>query len=171
MREAPRWESAPLRNLMWGCHAYASTEVGYSSGISVLTGASEIMDQASFSAFAALAGSAIGRLTSLTGSWLTQDVQLRAQQRTENMSRREELYKNLIDETSRLYGDAYEHDEARRGSGEGVHAEKARHAEERAASLVLSFDKILCRSSPFRSTRGGSSANVGRGILASSCLR
>jgi len=46
------------------------------------------------------------------------------------MSRREELYKNLINETSRLYGDAYEHDEARRGSGEGVHAEKARHAEE-----------------------------------------
>ena len=38
------------------------------------------MDPAYFSAFAALAGSTIGGLTSLATSWLTQHVQFRSQQ-------------------------------------------------------------------------------------------
>jgi hypothetical protein len=70
------------------------------------------MDPAYFSAFAALAGSTIGGLTSLTASWLTQHVQFRAQQRASNLSRREELYKNFIEEASRWYADAFTHDTA-----------------------------------------------------------
>ena len=70
------------------------------------------MDPAYFSAFAALAGSMIGALTSLTASWLTQHVQFRAQQRAHNVSRREQLYANFIDEAARLYTEAYEHDTA-----------------------------------------------------------
>jgi len=70
------------------------------------------MEPAYLSAFAALAGSTIGGLTSLTASWLTQHVQFRAQQRAHNVSRREQLYANFIEEAARLYTEAYEHDEA-----------------------------------------------------------
>jgi hypothetical protein len=70
------------------------------------------MDPAYLSAFAALAGSTIGGLTSLATSWLTQHVQFRAQQLVHGMTRREELYKDFIEEASQLYADAYEHDKA-----------------------------------------------------------
>jgi len=60
------------------------------------------MDAAYLSALAALAGSTIGGLTSLTASWLTQHVQFLAQQRAGSLSRREELYKDFIEEASRL---------------------------------------------------------------------
>jgi hypothetical protein len=70
------------------------------------------MDAAYFSAFAALAGSTIGGLTSLTTSWLTQHTQFRAQRHERDISRREDLYRDFIEEASKLYADAYEHDEA-----------------------------------------------------------
>ena len=68
------------------------------------------MDSAYFSAFAALAGSVIGGLTSLGTSWLTQRSQLGAQRWSRNLERRETLYKDFVDEASRLYADAFEHD-------------------------------------------------------------
>ena len=61
------------------------------------------MEPAYLSALAALAGSTIGGLTSLTASWLTQHVQFRTQLRTSNLTRREQLYEHFIDEASRLY--------------------------------------------------------------------
>ena len=69
-------------------------------------------EPAYFSAFAALAGSLIGGLTSLTASWLTQHVQFQAQQRASDLSRRQELYKAFIEEASRWYADAFVHDTA-----------------------------------------------------------
>ena len=69
------------------------------------------MDAAYFSAFAALAGSVIGGLTSLGTSWLTQRAQLGAQRFALNMERRETLYKDFISEASRLYVDAFEHEQ------------------------------------------------------------
>jgi hypothetical protein len=70
------------------------------------------MDAGYVSAVAALAGSIIGGVTSLTASWLTQHVQLRAQRLVEDLRRREELYKSFIEEASRLFADAYEHNRA-----------------------------------------------------------
>jgi len=70
------------------------------------------MEPAYLSALAALAGSTIGGLTSLTASWLTQHVQFRAQLRASDLNRREQLYEHFIEEASRLYADAYEHNEA-----------------------------------------------------------
>jgi len=69
------------------------------------------MDPAYLSAFAALAGSAIGGLTSVIASWLTQYAQVRAQQFTRDRTGREDLYKDFIEEASKLYADAYEHDQ------------------------------------------------------------
>jgi hypothetical protein len=70
------------------------------------------METAYISAFAALAGSVIGGLTSLAASWLTQRVQFSAQQLAHDIGRREELYRDFIDEASQCYADAWQHSEA-----------------------------------------------------------
>jgi hypothetical protein len=58
------------------------------------------------SALAALAGSTIGGLTTLAVTWVTQSNQLRASLRTRDQSTRNKLYKEFIEEASKLYGDA-----------------------------------------------------------------
>ena len=63
-------------------------------------------------ALAALAGSAIGGLTSLGSAWLTQHRQDRAQRLSRGKARRQKLYKQFIDEASKLYADALVHDKA-----------------------------------------------------------
>src|SRR5215469_1609617 len=70
------------------------------------------MDLAYVSALAALAGSAIGGATSLGASWLTQRTQVRAEEVAHDTARREDLYKDFIEEASKLYADALEHDKA-----------------------------------------------------------
>jgi hypothetical protein len=69
------------------------------------------MDAAYVSAVAALAGSAIGGFTSLVASWLTQHVQVNAQRVAHELNRREELYKDFMDEASTAFADALEHNE------------------------------------------------------------
>jgi hypothetical protein len=64
------------------------------------------MDAAYVSALAALAGSAIGGLTSFGTSWLNQQKQSQAEAISRDRQRRRDLYKAFIDEASRLYGDA-----------------------------------------------------------------
>ena len=68
------------------------------------------MDAAYVSAFAALGGALIGGLTSFATSWLTQQTQARAQQLAHKLTRREELYKDFIEETSKLYADSLIHE-------------------------------------------------------------
>ena len=63
-------------------------------------------------AFAALAGSAIGGLTSFASAWLTQHHQDRAKRLSGEKTRRQKLYKQFIDEASKLYADALVHDQA-----------------------------------------------------------
>jgi hypothetical protein len=63
-------------------------------------------------ALAALAGSAIGGLTSLGSAWLTQHRQDRATRLSKNKARRQKLYRQFIDEASKLYADALVHDQA-----------------------------------------------------------
>ena len=70
------------------------------------------MDTAYLSALAALAGSAVGGLTSLTASLLMQRAQFNAQQRTHYISRRGDLYKDFTEEASNTFADAIEHDVA-----------------------------------------------------------
>ena len=69
-----------------------------------------MMDPAYVSAFAALAGALIGGLTSFATSWLTQQTQAKAQQITHKLTRQEDLYKEFIEEASRLYADSLIHD-------------------------------------------------------------
>jgi hypothetical protein len=68
------------------------------------------MNSAYLSAFAALAGSLIGGLTTILATWLTYHAQSRAKREAEDISTRQELYKNFIEEASRLHADAFERD-------------------------------------------------------------
>jgi hypothetical protein len=58
------------------------------------------------SAFAALAGTAIGGLTSFATSWITQQAQVRAQRLANERHVRAELFGRFPDEAAKLYSDA-----------------------------------------------------------------
>jgi hypothetical protein len=64
------------------------------------------MDSAFISAFAALGGALIGGLTSFATSWLTQQTQVKTQQLAHKLATREQLYKDFIEEASKLYADS-----------------------------------------------------------------
>jgi hypothetical protein len=68
------------------------------------------VDAAYLSATAALAGSAVGGLTSFISSWFGQGAQLRAQLFLHDKGRRQELYREFVDEASRSYIDALTRD-------------------------------------------------------------
>jgi len=64
------------------------------------------MDPPYISAFAALAGAAIGGLTSFTTSWLTQRTQLRHAHREADRAELKTLYQDFITDASRLFVEA-----------------------------------------------------------------
>jgi hypothetical protein len=70
------------------------------------------MNSAYVPAFAALAGSAIGALTSLASAWFTQHHQDRVRRLSGEKTGRQKLYKQFINEASKLYADALVHNQA-----------------------------------------------------------
>jgi hypothetical protein len=108
------------------------------------------METAYLSMFAALAGSAIGGLTSLANVWLTQHVQARAQQRAYEQAKREELYGQFIDEASKLFVDALQHQTEDASALVGLYAlisrirlrsspQVSEHAEQMAQLIVETY--------------------------------
>jgi len=73
-------------------------------------------------AFAALAGSAIGGLTSLASAWVNQNRHDRAEQIERDKISRQELYKKFIDEASKLYAEALMRSEAEVGALVSIYA-------------------------------------------------
>jgi len=70
------------------------------------------MDASIISALAALTGAAVGGLTSGIANWLNHRSQVRAQWLLHEKSRRQILYRDFIEEASKCYIDALQHDEA-----------------------------------------------------------
>jgi hypothetical protein len=68
-----------------------------------------MIDPALLSAIAALMGSLIGGVATLTASWLTQRLQLRIQATVHEAAKRENLYAEFIIEASRRLADAWSH--------------------------------------------------------------
>jgi hypothetical protein len=64
------------------------------------------MEAAYISAFAALAGTAIGGLASFATSWVTQHAQARVQRIAAERDARAALFGRFLDEAARLYSDA-----------------------------------------------------------------
>ena len=69
------------------------------------------MEASTVSALAALLGAAIGGLTSVCASLLTLRTQMRAQWAAHDVDRRQDLYKEFIEEASKCYVHALQHDE------------------------------------------------------------
>jgi hypothetical protein len=70
------------------------------------------MNPVYLSALAALAGSAVGGMTSLAAAWLTQHRQDRTTRLSQDKARRQKLYKQFIDVAAKLYADALIHEQA-----------------------------------------------------------
>jgi hypothetical protein len=70
------------------------------------------MDASAISALAALTGTAVGGLTSVAANWLTNRTQIRAQWLQHEKKRRQILYRDFIEEASKCYIDALQHDQA-----------------------------------------------------------
>jgi|SRR5215467_11489052 len=94
------------------------------------------MDASVISAVAALVGATIGGLTSVLASWLSQRTQVRAQWLEQDVVRRQDLYKEFIEEASKCYVHALQHDEADIPTLVGLYAKISR-------MRVLSSTKAL----------------------------
>src|SRR5467141_5357458 len=94
------------------------------------------MDAGYTSAMAALAGAALGGLTSFANSWATLHAQMKAQRLASSKSRRRKLYKQFIDEASRTYVDALVHDKLEVSGLVGIYALISR-------MRVLSSQKVI----------------------------
>lgn len=70
------------------------------------------MNASVISALAALAGATIGGFTSVIASWLTRRYQARAQWLVQEKLRRQELYKEFIEEAAKCYTHALQYDKA-----------------------------------------------------------
>ena len=84
------------------------------------------METSITSALAALAGSAIGGLTSVAANWPNQRSMIRAQWVQHEKTRRQILYRDFIDEASKCYIDALQHNEADVSSLVGLYAKLSR---------------------------------------------
>jgi len=94
------------------------------------------------SAIAALAGAVIGGLTSVTMSWISQDMQQKAQAYAHNKGRREELYKEFIEEASKTYIAALQHTDTDVTSMVGLYATISRMRVLSSAPVIEHADKI-----------------------------
>jgi hypothetical protein len=94
-------------------------------------------------ALAALAGSAIGGLTSFASAWLTQHHQDRMNRLSREKTRRQKLYKQFIDEASRLYADALVHDQAEVSALVGVYALVSRMRVVSSSAVVEAAEAVV----------------------------
>ena len=101
------------------------------------------MDPPVITALAALAGAAIGGLTSVVASWLTQRAQSREQRLAHYQLRRQTLYKEFIELASQLYVHALQNDKADVSALMGLHAEISKMRVLSSARVVDSADQIV----------------------------
>ena len=94
------------------------------------------MDTAYISALAALAGTAIGGLTSFTTSWMTQHSQARTQRLASERERREVLFGRFLEEAAKLYADALQNKRDDMAAMIGIYALISRIRLTSSASVV-----------------------------------
>jgi hypothetical protein len=80
------------------------------------------MDSAYVPVLAAFGGSAVGGLTSLVATWVTQRRKDSVRRLAQEKTRKQKLYKQFIDEASKLYADALVHDKSEVSALVGMYA-------------------------------------------------
>ncbi len=101
------------------------------------------MDAGYVSAVAALAGSMLGGLTSIVTSWLSQHLQFRTRLHSDDLNKREELYRNFIEEASRTYADALEHNEPKVANLVALYALVSRMRFMSSPQIVDEADRVV----------------------------
>jgi hypothetical protein len=100
------------------------------------------MDAAYISAFAALAGTAIGGLASFATSWTTQHAQSRLQRIAAEREARTELFGRFLDEAAKLYADALQNERDDIGRLTGIYALTNRIRLTSSANVVEGADAV-----------------------------
>jgi hypothetical protein len=100
------------------------------------------MEASVISALAALAGATIGGLTSVLASWLVQRTQARAQWLAQDTLRRQELYKEFIEEASQCHVYALQHDNAEIPALVSLYSKIARMRVLSSSEVVISAEQI-----------------------------
>jgi hypothetical protein len=101
------------------------------------------MDPSVISALAALLGAGIGGLTSVLASWLNQHTQARAQWLAQDKTRRQDLYKEFIEEASRSHIDSLQNDKPDLPALIGLYAKISRMRIMSSPNVVDSADQIV----------------------------
>ena len=101
------------------------------------------MNASIVSALAALAGTAVGGLTSIAGNWLAYRIQARAQWLQHEKDGRQILYRDFIEEASKSYIDALQHDKADIPSLVALYAKLGRMRILSSASVVRNAEDVV----------------------------
>jgi hypothetical protein len=108
-----------------------------------LPGKSFTMDAPVVTALAALAGAAIGGFTTVVASWLLQRAQAREQRLAHYQLRRQDLYKEFIEQASTLYIDALQSDKPDVSGLMRLYAEISRMRVLSSPAVVASAEQIV----------------------------
>ena len=100
------------------------------------------MDASIISALAALTGATVGGLTSGITNWLNHRSQVRAQWLHHEKSRRQILYRDFIEEASKCYIDALQHDEADIPGLVGLYAKLSRMRAQSSRQVVHRAEEV-----------------------------
>lgn len=103
------------------------------------------MDPSLFSAIAALAGASIGGALSFIGSWAVHKQEIRARRLDHDRVRRQEVYKEFIEEASRCYSDALVNERLDIGSGIGLYAKMSRLRVISSSEVINCAEQVLRR--------------------------
>jgi hypothetical protein len=101
------------------------------------------MDNSVITALAALAGAAIGGVMTVFASWLSQHAQARTQWIAQNLVLRQELYKEFIEQSSKLYIHALQNSNADVVALMGLYAELNRMRIVSSEAVVEGADRML----------------------------
>jgi hypothetical protein len=101
------------------------------------------MDNSVVTALAALAGAAIGGVMTVFASWLSQRVQARTQWIAHNQALRQDLYREFIEQSSKLYIHALQNSNADVVALMGLYAELNRMRIMSSAAVVESANRML----------------------------
>src|SRR6516225_7817305 len=100
------------------------------------------MDASVISALAAITGTAVGGLTSVIANWLNHRLQTRAQWLSHEKNRRQNLYREFIEQASTCYIDALQHDKADVPNLVGLYAKIGRMRVLSSNSVIDSADSV-----------------------------
>jgi hypothetical protein len=104
-----------------------------------------MIDASLISGIAALAGAAIGGLTSATAGWLTQRSTAHAQWIANENLRRQDIYRDFIETASKCYIHALQHDEPDLSGLVGLYTNISRMRVLSATEIVESAEQVAQR--------------------------